>query len=178
MPGEVGRPSELNDELCLKIREFVLQGKTQREIAKLCEIAEETIESWIWRNYKGFADKYRLYKVERRLKKAEENIDDFLEMETKNTGVTKKGDTFEYDDAKLKKIKADTSIFVAETLGKEIYSKRSELTGKNGEALVPKNEVESLLVSLKQKNAIQPELTNGTVVTPARPTVGGSENVV
>ncbi len=130
-----GRPTELDDELCLRIRQWILEGKTIKEIAKLSEIPEETYEGWVWRNYKGFAEKLRFYKIERRLKKAEENIDEFLDMETENIGVTKKGDTFTYEDAKLKKIKADISTFVAETVGKKDYSKRSEHTGADGAAL-------------------------------------------
>jgi hypothetical protein len=56
----------------------------------------------------------------KRLKKAEENLDMFL-----NYG----------DDPK---IQADITKFVAGTLGKRKYSTRSELTGKEGKDLIPK----------------------------------------
>lgn len=103
-----------------------------KEIAPLCNIPYKTMERWMTQNYEGFADKMRSYKIERRLMRAEENIDEFLDMDTMNTGVTKQGEVFDYDDAKLKRIKADVSLFVAETVGKKDYSKRNELAGPNG----------------------------------------------
>jgi len=41
----------------------------------------------------------------------------------------------EQTDTGLVKVKADMSKFVAETLGRDSYSKRSELTGKGGGAI-------------------------------------------
>jgi len=41
----------------------------------------------------------------------------------------------EQTDTGLVKVKADMSKFVAETLGRDSYSKRSELTGKDGKDL-------------------------------------------
>lgn len=120
-----GRPTELDDELCLKIREFVLDGKTQKEIAKLCGLAEETIESWIWRNYKGFADRYRLYKNEHRLKKAEAFGDYLLNEEQRK-------------DKEILKLKQKEAEFIRETLGKKDYSKRSELGGVEDKPIIVK----------------------------------------
>ena len=133
--GDVGRPTELNDELCLKIRQLILEEKSLSQIAKICGISFDTMQGWITRNYNGFTDKWKLYHAERKLQKAERNIEEFLEMNTENKACTKKGDIFTFDDPKLKKIKADVSLFVAETVGKVIYSKRTELTGKDGEPL-------------------------------------------
>jgi len=45
-----------------------------------------------------------------------------------------------FRDSQLTRIKADISKFVAETLGKESYSKRNELTGAGGEKLMPVDE--------------------------------------
>lgn len=122
----------MSDELCLKIRDLVLQENTMDQISVSIEVPYKTLEGWVSRNYRGFADKWRLYHIERRLKKAEENIDEALRMETLNRAMTKKGDMYEYSDPKLLKIKMDTSLFVAETVGKQIYSKRNEVTGANG----------------------------------------------
>lgn len=56
------------------------------------------------------------------LDKAEKNIDKFLEMD-------------EDTDTKLR-VKSDITKFVAERVGKERYSSRSELTGKDGDKLI------------------------------------------
>lgn len=108
----VGRPTELNDELCLKIRALVLEGKTLEEIAEINEIPFKTLEGWVTRNYHGFADKWRLYRVERRLKVAEDFGDKLME--------------FDDGDNQVLKLKHDEAKFVRETLGKETYSKKTE----------------------------------------------------
>lgn len=70
------------------------------------------------------------------LDRAERNLDDFLEMDTVNKGLTKDGKTvYEFDDAQLKRIKADISKFVAERLGKIKWASRNELTGPEGKPL-------------------------------------------
>jgi hypothetical protein len=74
------------------------------------------------------------------LKKAESNINEFLAMDTMNTGHTQKGDIFEFDDPRLKKIKADISMFTLERLHKTKWSARQELTGKGGEIIKVKHE--------------------------------------
>ena len=75
-------------------------------------------------------------KRETMLVKAERNLDEFLDMDTTNTAVTKQGDAIQYDDPKLKKIKADVSIFTAETIGKKHYSKRSLLEDEDGKNML------------------------------------------
>jgi phage terminase small subunit len=69
------------------------------------------------------------------LNKAEKVLEEMLELNTINT-VEKGDDLIVKTDPALTKIKQDTAKFVAERLGKENYSSRSELTGKDGEALV------------------------------------------
>ncbi|MCR4323945.1 MAG: hypothetical protein NUV37_03190 [Nanoarchaeota archaeon] len=69
------------------------------------------------------------------IKQAEKNLEEFLTMDTVNQGTTKTGETFEYDDPRMKKIKSDVSQFVLERLYKKKYSQRNELTGKEGEDL-------------------------------------------
>lgn len=132
---DTGRPTKLDDELRLKIRDRLSELDSRPTMARISEITEveySTIKGWVFRNYQGFAEFLDGLKRDWKLRKAQENIEEFLTMDTLNTAVTKKGDTFEYTDAKILRIKADTTFFVAETLGKETYSKRSEITGKNG----------------------------------------------
>lgn len=109
---EVGRPSSLNEELVGKIRELFMEGKTWEEIAVATGESFYTIEGWRQRNYCGFGDKVELWKMERRLKKAEKNIDTILEITPEtNTQL---------------EVVSDMSKFVAETLGKKHYSKKVE----------------------------------------------------
>jgi hypothetical protein len=69
---------------------------------------------------------------------AERNIEEILEMETINYAKNKLGDLVEVNDTQILKVKADMSKFVSETLGKDKYSKRSELSGVDGKDLIPK----------------------------------------
>lgn len=67
--------------------------------------------------------------------KAEKVLDETLEMST--TTIKKQGDEeILVVDPALMKIKQDTAKFIAETVGKSTYSKRSEITGKDGGSLV------------------------------------------
>ena len=59
----------------------------------------------------------------KRLDKAEKVLDEMLELKSD-------------DNPAMIKIKQDTAKFIAERLGKEKYSTRSELTGKNGESVI------------------------------------------
>lgn len=70
-----------------------------------------------------------------RLIKAEKVFDECLTMETRT--VVKKGEIeIEINDPQLLKIKQDTAKFLAETIGKDKgYTKRGELTGKDGQDL-------------------------------------------
>lgn len=78
------------------------------------------------------------------LNKAERVLEEMLEMPTQILKLEKDSEG-EYDEIvrtepALVKIKQDTAKFVAERVGKEHYSSRSEVTGKDGEALIPDKE--------------------------------------
>jgi transcriptional regulator with XRE-family HTH domain len=135
----VGRPTDLTEELFEKIKQGILDGLTLRDLAKHCKMSEGTLYQWHSGNYSNLADKIEGWKRDRKLMLAERNIEEMLQMSIKNTGSTPTGDTFEYDDTGKLRVKADISKFVAETLGKETYTKRSEVTGKNGGAIETKD---------------------------------------
>lgn len=63
------------------------------------------------------------------LEKAERNLDKVLDLVVEEDGKI---------NPQLLRIKTDVSTTVAKTLGKEAYSERSELTGKDGKDLLPK----------------------------------------
>lgn len=135
---DVGRPTELNDELRLKIKSELIdldERPTMAKISELTGVNYNTVKYWISINYKGFTEFFDGVKRDWKLQKAQENIEEFLTMKTENQMVNKKGEVINFDDAKLKKIKADATFFVAETLGKKNYSKRTEMTGIDGKDL-------------------------------------------
>jgi len=72
----------------------------------------------------------------RMLKLAEKNIWYFLTLDTINTGVTKKGDTFEFNDPRLERIKSDVSKFVLERVAKEEWGPSMRLDGKGGQPIL------------------------------------------
>ena len=106
-----GRNTILDEELFRKIKQSILNGNDLRETAKVCEIQESTLYCWSSDNYLNLADKIEGWKRDRKLMLAEKNIEAILTL-----GIS--------DKESLKTV-ADTSKFVAETLGKKNYSKRS-----------------------------------------------------
>ncbi len=145
---EVGRKTDLTEELFRKIKKSILDGNDLRTTAKVCEIPESTLYTWHSDNYLNISDKIEGWKRDYKLKLANQNIVEFLKMSDKN--VKQVGEELvEYRDTGLTKVKADMSKFVAETLGKDEYSKRSELTGAGGEKLIPEDK--KLLEDLSDK---------------------------
>jgi hypothetical protein len=115
---EVGRPTELTDELTTKIRALVLDSKSYTEVQQILEIPTGTWDHWVYTDYQGFRGKLTSWKRERMVKKAEAKVEALIEADDERVAL-------------------QASTFALETLGKEEYSKRSELTGKDGENLQP-----------------------------------------
>lgn len=118
---KVGRKTELTKETLAKIKESVMGGETLKDIAKIINVSESTIYHWNCNNYANLADKIEGWRRDRKLKLAEDKIEDILELSI--------------SDKDTIKVQADIAKFTAETLGKDIYSKRTETTGKNGKDL-------------------------------------------
>ena len=111
---EVGRPTELNEELFTKIKGLVLEHYNMKEIASTLEIPYSTMANWVSTNYRNFGDIYLSYEQERKLRKATLKIETLIDSEDERVAL-------------------NASTFIAETLGKDKgYSKRTELTGKDG----------------------------------------------
>lgn len=119
--GHPGRPTDLTKEKLAKIKQSILDGMNLKEMAQHCEIPETTVYTWSSDNYLGFRDKVEGWKRDRKLNLADKNIEDILEL-----GITEKEHI---------RVVADMSKFVKETLDKEYYSKRSEVTAKDGKDL-------------------------------------------
>lgn len=129
-----GRPTELNDELMLKIRALVLDGLELPQIAEALDIPYETMRSWQARNYHQFAERYRNLKRERMLLKAEVNLEATLASEDE-------------------RLRHDASKFVTETLGKKAYSKQINQDHTTGGEKI----TFSIAKEIAEKNAITPE---------------------
>ena len=124
MAGEVGRPTDLTDELIKQIKQSILDGNDLKTTAKVCGINEGTLYVWHSDNYLNIADKVLSWKHERMLKLAEGNLSDIMSL-----GISDKDSL---------KVVADVSKFVSETLGKKSYSKsvNTDITS-GGETLKP-----------------------------------------
>jgi hypothetical protein len=134
---EVGRKSELTDELSFKIRSRVLDGMKFIDIQAELGIVPETWNGWVWRDYKSFRKMLNEAENERMLKKAKRNLEEFADMPVERIVIGEDGEAIK-TDPQLVKIKQDTSKFLAETLGKDDgFAKRNELTGKDGKDLNP-----------------------------------------
>jgi hypothetical protein len=121
---EVGRPTDLDDLLFLKIRKCALEDMGLPEMAKTLELNEDTVYGWHARNYEGFKDKWITYKHERKLQLADSVSHDILTLSpTDPEGKT---------DTALLSIQQKEAQFLRETLDKGNYSKRQEQTGKGG----------------------------------------------
>lgn len=140
---KVGRPTVL-PELTPRIRELVLLGYTYRKIRAELTINEKTWDEWVRVDYQGFRVLLRTYDHEYKLKCAERNIVDALQMKTEEQVVGMFGPLVDKKtkkpvmrtNDKLVKIKLDTSVFVAETLGKKEYSKKIQLEDTTPKKLV------------------------------------------
>lgn len=110
-----------------------------------------TLQGWFKERRSKLKRKEMLSKAERNLEKM---LDTNYEKETEN-GIEIKSDVM--------RIVADVSKTIVSTLGKdEGYSTRTELTAKDGEHLIPRNEVEETLEALKREAGLYVEQTTHT----------------
>ena len=140
---EPGRKTDLTDELIKKIRQCILDGNDLKTTAtnvfntleefnnldildREKELANfiQKLYNWKYDNYLNLADKIEGWKRDHLIKLANDNVKEILCMD-KN------------DKDKLKVIQ-DTSKSVLETLDRDNYSKRNELTGAEGKDLTIK----------------------------------------
>jgi transposase len=121
----MSRPSDLTDELTFQIRNLVLEGFMYKDIQSQLDISSNTWDTWVYRDTQGFRDNLIKWRNEKLLKKAEKISNEILDM----GHVSDEGRV----DSNILRVKQKESEFVRETVGKDFgYSKRSELTGKNG----------------------------------------------
>lgn len=116
---DVGRPSQLDDEqFLLKIRDLVIESKTEAEMQKILDIPKGTWDYWKWKNYNGFQDKLINYRLERMLDKGINNLEVL-------------------QDSEDERVNLQANSLVVESVGKKWFSKRTEMTGADGKELIP-----------------------------------------
>lgn len=114
-----GPETRLEDKDTLAtIRECILEGMSYKETAEVCGIPLSTFYTWRSDNYLGLADKMAVWRIESKLDRSDYNLDQILKLDV--------------NDKDFVRPVLDASKFVKETLDKENYSKRSEITGKDG----------------------------------------------
>lgn len=105
----------VNDETRNKIRTAYLQGKEIKQILAEMGLNENSYYWHFWSNYKGFRDFINACELEYLKLQARKNLKEVATMPLPDT-----------EDPRWLKIKTDTSQFIAETLDKENFSKKSE----------------------------------------------------
>ena len=150
MSEKVGPKTKLTDELFKEIKRSILDGNDLKETAKICEINEGTFYVWHSNNYLNLADKIDGWKRDRKLMLADITSDTIQTLPVFDDNGKL--------DKELLEIKQKEAEFIRETLGKQHYSKRSELTGKDGSNLVPVDEE----IKSKIDNAITNYLNDHT----------------
>jgi len=117
----MARPSDLTEELTLKIRQLVLEGKTYKDIQETLYIPDNTWDTWIYKDYKDFRKNLQSWKAERLIKKTEKLSEEILDMSYISTREDK-----EVINTDILRVKQKEAEFVRETLGKADYSKKVE----------------------------------------------------
>jgi|14BtaG_2_1085337.scaffolds.fasta_scaffold00937_5 hypothetical protein len=115
------KPMLENKELLKKIKDCVLDGMNLKETARVSGINEDTFYVYHSDNVLGIADKIEGWRRDRKLRLANDRMEEILQLNPKDK---------EYTRSVL-----DASKFTLETLDKQNYSKRSELTGADGKDL-------------------------------------------
>ena len=102
------------DDVKDKIRTRIVQGQKIKDIQAELNILPSTWDSWYYRNTQGFRDFVVNAHNERLKTIARQNIEDIISMPDRD------------DDVRYLKIKSDMTAFVAETLDKENFSKKTD----------------------------------------------------
>jgi hypothetical protein len=110
--------SLLENEARNKIRTLYNEGKNWTEIRAILDIPENTWYSYYWQDKQGFRRFIKDIENDYLRDIAKKNIKDIASMDIKDI-----------DDVRYLKIKADMSTFIAETLDKEDFSKKTEDKG-------------------------------------------------
>jgi hypothetical protein len=127
MTKEVGRPTGLTEEVLTKIKDMLLDGKSEKEVIQQLGIPRSTWYTWRHDNYNSFRSNIIDWRKEYKLEQADKVSDEIFNA----IAIGDNGKA----DVTLLHLKQKEAQFIRETLGKDNYSKRNELTGKDGTEL-------------------------------------------
>lgn len=128
-------PQLLNKEFLRRCRDIVLNDGWINEISKEMNLPYNTVHGWYIRDSQNFNEKMNKWRRRRMVEKANEILNETLSLDV-NTPVLFFGKEIGRQiNPKMVKIKVDNAQFVAETLARDQFSKRSEMTGKDGGAV-------------------------------------------
>jgi hypothetical protein len=108
---EAGRPTDLTEEMTLKIRGLYLSGKNYITIQEELGISPNTWDSWVYKDYKDFRKKLTSWKWERFVRKSEGLSEEILST----PHLDEKG----LVDTNVLRIKQKEAEYVRSTLGKK-----------------------------------------------------------
>lgn len=123
-----GAPSALTTKLQIQIRYAVLSNKTPEQIWKEFNIKPKTWSTWLQRDTRDFRKNYYAWRAELALKKSEDTLHYILDQKAEREFIIGEGPTRHVVtllDHKLLKNQAGVSMFFAETVGKDRYSKKT-----------------------------------------------------
>lgn len=154
----------LKPEVELQLRDIIIHCEvqpTRKEISRLSGIPEGTLNWWHAENQNGFRAMWDGWIRDWRVLQAERNIDDVLTMDTKSEILLEGVPTgLKVEDTNLRKMKADMSKFVVETLGKgKGYTKGTENKNLNVNIEVTDTEAITNLTHTLNSNMRELELS-------------------
>lgn len=113
------KPTELTDELTLKIRALVIRGEKYKDIQETLDINSNTWDTWVYKDYKDFRKNLNSWKAERLIKKSERLSEEILDLRH----INQEGKP----DTDVLRVKQKEAEYVRSTLGKnEGYSTKTE----------------------------------------------------
>lgn len=126
----------LTPTLKAKILRLFRAGKKDHEIPRILNISHNSFTKWKYSNVLNLRSDIAIARREHLLEKTDDVFEEAINVNYRNMGINKKGEPYIYKDAALLRVKLDAAKDIRQTLGKDTFSKRLEITGKNGAALM------------------------------------------
>ncbi|HRF70484.1 MAG TPA: hypothetical protein PKV66_03550 [Candidatus Pelethenecus sp.] len=85
-PKRTRHVSLLNEDIAKEVKQYIMEGKTLRDIATLIKVNEKTIYNWKHDNVLGFAEMLEKAEAEAELKRVQDFSKRLLQMEEREDG--------------------------------------------------------------------------------------------
>ena len=140
-----------NEDYNTKFRTMYLEGKTIKEINETLEFNQGTFDGYYYLNKNGLRDFCNDCKSELFIRKTEAISSKIMAM-----------DTDALSDKRLA-IQQKEAEFIRESLGKNLYSKRIEQTGKDGATPQPIINITANVQDVQASQALTTPTNNGVI---------------